>query len=128
METHTNYKKLYRFAAPFKNQSLIEAFIKFMEKSKRLSSIKLNMSVKTDILSLEVYCNTIQDFDNIKDDLFEFFKVGQIKNFFMRYYDLENGKYIINPKDSEDGPAFHNQAYYELFQSNNQRYQQPYLQ
>lgn len=91
------YKKLYRFAAPLKSNSFIGYFLQFMEKSDQLPAIKINMSVKKNILNLEVFCNTNKDFEAINRDIFYFFKLGKIKNFFIRYYDLENGRFVINP-------------------------------
>lgn len=90
------YKKLDRFAAPISSKSFKGYFVNFKEKSNKLPSIKLNVSVKKDILNLEVYCNTNQDFEFIKKDIFDFFKLGDIKNSFMRYYDLENGNRLCD--------------------------------
>lgn len=119
MEDQLNrYKKLYRFAAPVSSKSFMGYFVNFMEKSNKLPSIKLNVSVKKEILNLEVYCNTNRDFEFVKKDIFDFFKLSEIKNFFMRYYDLENGKFIINPSEiSTDNSTFHIEAQNELFRS-----------
>lgn len=98
-----NYKKLYRFTAPLKSKSFMGCFLNFIEKSNNLPFIKVNISVKKDILNLEIYCNSTQDFELVNKELFDFFKLGEIKSFLLRYYDLENGRFIIQPgKQSTD--------------------------
>lgn len=101
-----NYKKLYRFTAPLKSKSFMGYFLNFIEKSNNLPFIKVNISVKKDILNLEIYCNSTDDFELIKQEIFDFFKLGEIKSFLMRYYDLENGRFIIQP-ERQSTDSFH---------------------
>lgn len=101
-----NYKKLYRFTAPLKSKSFMGYFLNFIKKSNNLPFIKVIISVKKDILNLEVYCNSTDDFELIKQEIFDFFKLGEIKSFLMRYYDLENGRFIIQP-ERQSTDSFH---------------------
>lgn len=97
METHeVKYKKLYRFTARIERKSFVGSLFKFVENSNNISSLKLNINVKKEILKLEVFCNSQNDFEKVYNDIFNFFHLGEIKKFFIRYYDLENGRYVFD--------------------------------